>query len=61
MESEKYISAGYCQISKLLRSAKEQQNCQCLDQKSGRRWFVVNLLQKRSIGTSFWKVNAFSN
>ena len=54
MESEKYISARYCQISILLRSAKEQQNCQCLDQKSGRSGFVINLLQKCSLGTRFW-------
>ena len=49
MGSEKYISTR----SKLLRSAKEKQSCQCLDQISGTRKFVLNLLQKRSIGASF--------
>ena len=36
----------------LFRSAKEQESCLCLDRISASREFVMNLLQKRSMGTS---------
>ena len=44
MGSEKYILLDF----------EEQQSCQCLDQISGRREFVLNLLQKCSIEKCFW-------
>ena len=40
--------------------AKKQQSSDS-NQILGRREFALNLLQKRSMGTHFWKVNTFSN
>ena len=54
MGSEKYILLDFAKYLSFLKSAKEQQSCECLDQISGRRDFVLILLQKCSIKTSFW-------
>ena len=52
MGSEKYILLDLAKH--FFRNAKEQQSCQCFNQISGKREFSLNLLQKPSIGTSFW-------
>ena len=49
MGSEKYI---YLNIE-FIRSAKEQECCQYFEQISASWEFILNLLQKRSIGR-FW-------
>ena len=51
MGSEKYILLDF---AKYLSFPEVQNNSKVVNQISARREFVLNLLQKCSIGTSFW-------
>ena len=56
MKAVKNVLTSYVNYVMFMLNSNEPNRvaCYCLDQISGRREFVLNLLQKGSIAASFW-------